>query len=178
MKRIRGFTLVELMICFTAALLLLGVAVPTFTGALEAARGLNTRAALLSSLMLAAQKATITGTHAVLCPSRDGQACRNDADWSDGWLVFLDTDNSREREAGEMLVSAEPAAAGKVRLHTTTGRTRIVFQGNGGNTGSNVTFTLCDGRGPAKARSLVINNQGRLRDAAATPERAKSTCAR
>jgi type IV fimbrial biogenesis protein FimT len=41
-----------------------------------------------------------------------------------------------------------------------------VFQPNGGNAGSNVTFTLCDGRGAAQARSLVMANDGRLR---ATP---------
>jgi type IV fimbrial biogenesis protein FimT len=55
------------------------------------------------------------------------------------------------------------ALGGRVHLRSTTGRTRLVFQPNGGNAGSNVTFTLCDGRGPAKAVTLVLANSGRLR---------------
>ena len=38
-----------------------------------------------------------------------------------------------------------------------------MFQPNGGNVGSNVTFTLCDGRGVEKAVTLVLANNGRLR---------------
>ena len=50
-----------------------------------------------------------------------------------------------------------------MHLRTTVGRTRLVFQPNGGNAGSNVTFTLCDGRGAAQATTLVLANDGRLR---------------
>jgi multidrug efflux system membrane fusion protein len=74
--------------------------------------------------------------------------------------------------AGERVVTE-----GQVRLRSTTGRTRVVYQGNGGNAGSNLTFTLCDGRGPAQARSLVISNAGRVRDAPAMAEAAAATCA-
>ena len=38
-----------------------------------------------------------------------------------------------------------------------------MFQPNGGNAGSNVTFTLCDSRGIEKATTLVLANDGRLR---------------
>jgi type IV fimbrial biogenesis protein FimT len=63
-----------------------------------------------------------------------------------------------------------------VRLRSSAGRTRVTFQGNGGNAGSNLTFTLCDGRGPAKARALVLSNSGRLRDAPADADAAAATC--
>mgnify|MGYP006170030997 CR=1 FL=1 len=61
---------------------------------------------------------------------------------------------------GRMLVTERP------------GRMRIVFQANGGNAGSNVTFTLCDGRGPRKAVHLVMANDGRLRSRPAEAEAA------
>jgi type IV fimbrial biogenesis protein FimT len=38
-----------------------------------------------------------------------------------------------------------------------------VFQPTGGNSGSNATFTLCDGRGAASATALVLSNGGRMR---------------
>jgi type IV fimbrial biogenesis protein FimT len=43
------------------------------------------------------------------------------------------------------------------------GRTRLVFQPNGGSAGSNVTFTLCDARGIGSATTLVLSNGGSFR---------------
>jgi type IV fimbrial biogenesis protein FimT len=65
-----------------------------------------------------------------------------------------------------------------VHLRSTEGRTRIVFQGNGGSGGSNVSFTLCDGRGPARAQGLVLANFGRLREAVPSPQNLAAACAR
>jgi type IV fimbrial biogenesis protein FimT len=178
MEAQRGLTLVELLIALAAAGVLFGVAVPALSGGLEASRGADARADLLDSLRLASNRAAITGTRGVLCPSTDGQACAAASpDWSGGWLVFLDANANREREPGEPLVLAQGPLAGDVRLRSTVGRTRIVFQGNGGNAGSNVTFTLCDGRGPAKARALILGNAGTLRDGAPTAENLALTCA-
>ena len=81
-------------------------------------------------------------------------------------------------EEVERVLRVEPALAGRVRLHSTVGRTRIVFQGNGGNVGSNATFTLCDGRGPARARALIMGNAGTLRDGVATQANLDATCPR
>lgn len=177
MKPQHGLTLIELMISLAVVGTLGAVAVPAFSGGLEAARASETRAALLASLTGAATRAAITGVHGVLCPSTDGANCLDSPDWSAGWLVFLDNNGSRELEGGERVLRVQPALAGKVRLHSTVGRTRIVFQGNGGNAGSNVTFTLCDGRGPARARALIMSNTGGLRDGAATAANLLATCA-
>ena len=177
MKSQRGFTLVELMIVLAVMACLFGVALPAFSGSLEAARSGSARSALLGSLMSASTRAAITGVHAVLCPSADAVQCDDGADWSHGWIAFLDSNASREAEGGERIVSVQGALTGKVHLRSTVGRTRIVFQGNGGNAGSNVTFTLCDGRGPAKARALIISNTGGLRDGVATAANVLATCA-
>ena len=178
MKSVCGFTLIELMIVLAIAALLFGVAVPAVSGGLEAARSLDARSSLLTSLTIASNKAALTGTRAVLCPSPNGSQCEDSADWSRGWIVFLDADGNREADSGDAILQQTPALAGKVRLHSTIGRTRIVFQGNGGNAGSNVMFTLCDGRGVAQARALILNNQGRLREASASAAEIASTCVR
>jgi len=178
MKTLRGFTLIELMIVLVVAVILFGVALPALSGGLEAARSVDARSNLLSSLTTASSKAALTGARAVLCPSADGSHCIDSADWSQGWIVFLDTDGDREVGSGEHILQQTEALAGKVRLRSTVGRTRIVFQGNGGNAGSNVTFTLCDGRGTTQARALILNNQGRLREASATAAAIAETCVR
>ena len=112
----------------------------------------------------------------MLCPSADGQACAEGPDWSRGWIVFMDRNADRERHPAETLLLAEGPLPGKVRLRSTAGRTRIVFQGNGGNAGSNVTFTLCDGRGEAHAETVVLNNRGRLRYGTPTAAAAAAAC--
>ena len=84
----RGLTLSELMIALAVVGVLFGVALPAFSGGLGAARASEARACLLASLLSAATHASITGVHAVLCPSNDGAHCLDSADWSRGWLVF------------------------------------------------------------------------------------------
>lgn len=172
----RGFTLMELVVGLGLAMVLLLVASAAIGGGLEAARAGEARTDLLGSLALAATRAGVTGRHAVVCPSRDGIACTGAVDWTPGWIVFLDSNEDGRADPGERRLQHVPALAGRVRLRTSAGRTRVTFQGNGGNAGSNLTFTLCDGRGPAKARSLVISNAGRLRDAPASADAAAATC--
>jgi type IV fimbrial biogenesis protein FimT len=176
MNKTRGWTLIELMIVLCLASLLLGLAVPAIGGGIEAARASDARSQLEISLVSASNHAAIAGVRGVLCPSRDGHECDDTPDWSAGWLVFLDSNANRELEGGEQVLKIQPALEGRVHLRTTAGRTRIVFQGNGGNAGSNATFTLCDGRGPGKARALIMGNAGTLRDGEATAANLAATC--
>ena len=177
MKTQRGLSLIELMIALAVVGVLFGIAVPAFSGGLEAARASEARSGLLASLLTASTRAAITGVHGVLCPSNDGANCLNSPDWSGGWLVFLDNNGSRELEGGERVLRVQRPLICKVHLRSTAGRTRIVFQGNGGNAGSNATFTLCDGRGPARARALIMSNTGGLRDGAPSAAGIAATCA-
>ena len=158
----RGFSLIEAVIALAVASVLIGTAVPAWTAAVEAAHAGAAKSALLASLTRSISHAAIAGAEVVLCPG-DASGCHDTADWSGGWIAYADLDGDRVRDPAETLLHAEPALAGKVHLRTTSGRQRLVFQPNGGNAGSNVTFTLCDGRGAAKAVTLVLANDGRLR---------------
>lgn len=176
MNKQSGFTLLETLTACALAFILFGIAIPVASDGLEAARSAEARSNLLDSLMRASSRASFTGTKAVLCPSANGEICDKSLDWSQGWIVFMDRNSNREHELDETLINRVQALEGEVRLHSTIGRTRIVFQGNAGNAGSNVSFTLCDGRGAGKARTLIMSNAGRLRDAPASAKAAQSTC--
>ena len=88
-----------------------------------------------------------------------------DAEWTRGWIAFADLDGDRVPDGNETMLRREPALDGTTRLRSTRGRTRLVFQPFGGTPGSNVTFTLCDDRGPEKATTIVMANTTRLRQA-------------
>ena len=172
-SRSRGFTLIEALIALLIAGVLLGVAVPAWSGALAAAHATSARAALLESLTRSISHAALTGSEVVLCPG-DAGGCRSSIDWSGGWIAYADIDRDRQRGANETLLYSQPVLAGNVHLRSTVGRTHLVFQPNGGNAGSNVTFTLCDGRGAARAATLVLANNGRLRGGTPTATAAQA----
>jgi type IV fimbrial biogenesis protein FimT len=169
-----GFTLIEAVIAMAVVAVLFAIAVPAWTNARAAVHNAATLAALEGSLLDAVRHAGITATEVVICPSSDAGHCSGSSDWSDGWIVFADLDADRNRDANETLLRRASPLEGGVRLRSTEGRTRLVFQPNGGNAGSNVTFTLCDGRGPAKATTLVISNSGQLHYGVPTSAAAQS----
>jgi type IV fimbrial biogenesis protein FimT len=161
-----GFTLVEALIALAVVSVLVGIAVRAWSSAAEAAHSGSAQGLLLESILASVSHSALTGSEVVVCPG-DATGCRASVDWSQGWIAYADLDGDRIHDAGETMLKSAPALGGKVHLRSTVGRTRLVFQPNGGNAGSNVTFTLCDGRGIAKAITLVLANDGRLR--AGTP---------
>lgn len=137
MRRVQaGFGLAEIAIAMAVA----GVALLAYQGAREAAHAGAARAALGESLLKAISHATSTGSEGVLCPG-NANGCRASIDWSRGWMAFADPDGDRQRSPGETLLHEQLSLGGEVHLRGTAGRTRLVFQPNGGNAGSNVTFT-------------------------------------
>ena len=172
---LKGFTLIEAMIVLLVAAILLAVAIPAWSNAASAAHNGATRSVLAATVLDAVRHSALTGVEVVLCPDTGATQCSGKVDWSGGWIVFADVNGNRMRDAAETVVKQAPKLEGGVRLRSTVGRTRLVFQPNGGNAGSNVTFTLCDGRGVAKASTLVLANDGRLRQGTPT-EAAAQAC--
>jgi len=163
----RGFTLLEAVVAVAIAGLLLAVAVPVWSGTMARVHSTDAQGRMTTTLIDSMRHATVTGAEVVVCPSLDASTCSPGTDWSRGWIAFADLDGDRLHSDRETTVHREPALRGGVRLRSTTGRTRLVFQPDGRAAGSNVTFTLCDRRGPRAAISLVLNNHGEMHTSAA-----------
>lgn len=175
-RRIDGFSLIELLIALCVAGLLLTFAVNSFSDAAMATRTAQIRGALHMDLLAAQREALLRREHVVLCAS-DGVACDRDVEWEHGWIGFVDTDHDREHQPSETLVLSEKALSNGIRVRSSKQRTRLVFQpASGGNGGSNVTFVICAGSDRARASTLVLSNDGRLRQGKPTAQRYASSC--
>jgi type IV fimbrial biogenesis protein FimT len=162
-RPVKGFTLIEALVVIAVAAILLAIAVPAWSHARAAANAGAVRAELAVSLLEAVRHSSIAGTEVVVCPASSSGLCSGSTNWDSGWIAFADINGSRAPDPNETRLTGGKALPDDVHLRTTSGRTRLVFQPNGGNAGSNVTFTLCDSRGAKSATTLVLSNAGDLR---------------
>ena len=163
-KEARGFTLLEAIIALAIVAILASIAIPSWQSARAAVHAAKARSEMLETILAAVRHSALAGTEVVLCkpatPTID--RCETTTNWTAGWALFADINGNRVRDANEPVIHRHRALSGGVKLWTTGGRTRLVFQPNGGNAGSNVTFTLCDDRGAQKAVTFVLANDGRM----------------
>ena len=156
-----GFTLVELMVTLSIAAILLTVAVPNFIIFLQNSR-LASQSNDLATILNYARSEAVKGAQRVtVCSRATDTSCSGATNWDNGFLVFVDPNGNGTVDAGEVPLQVRQAMDGDNTLRS--GRARITFQANGFSTGFNDTFRLCDARGTASARAIVISNQGRTR---------------
>jgi len=155
-----GFTLVELLITLVMGAILLTIAAPAFNDTVMNNRGvasINALAGLLGSARseAIAQRATVT-----VCGSSNGTAC--DAQWTNGWISFLDSDNDGTVDTGETVLRRANTVPGSISI-ALVGATTVRYGSQGfATTGANGTFRVCDSRGDTHGRALVISSTGRV----------------
>jgi type IV fimbrial biogenesis protein FimT len=165
-RRIRGITLIEMMMSLTLAAILLATAAPVFGTLIGKTQGDTSRGAITASLETARLFAISRSAHVVACPSADQQYCGHTTEWQHGWIVFVDADHNGDRDVSETIIAATQSEPAGVAILSSAGRTHVDFRPDGSSPGSNATFTVCDAAGAAHASAIVINNAGRLRTGA------------
>lgn len=161
-RQARGLTLVELMTTVAILTLLGTFGVTAFSDVLARHR-VQTALHLISADLATARNAAITRRSPIVaCPGEALHGCRSDADWSMGWIVFMDSDgNRRPDNAVDLLrvADAPPGAPGTVRLVST--RSYVRYQRDGRSAGTNLTINVC--RAEMLGGQVVVNNLGRIR---------------
>jgi type IV fimbrial biogenesis protein FimT len=172
MKRLNGFTLIELIVTMVIAAIVLSIAVPSYQASVQNNRRTTAINELATALQLARSTAISRRVSVTVCRSTDGANCLNGAgsgDWTRGWMVFTDPNNNNSLDAGETVLRVHGALPGGATL---IGNNNVVnqisFQATGLARGSNGTITHCDARGSGDASALVISVGGQVRQAVDT----------
>lgn len=165
-----GFTVVELLVVLAVLAILSGLTGSSLNSLVD---GMRLRVAandFLSTLYVARSEAIKRNMRVAVCKSGDGQHCAAQGDWSQGWIMFEDLDNSGSAGPGEQVIHVGPALSHGLRLvgnqpvanyvsFSPLGRTRTVsgaFQAG--------TIMLCGPPSrPSTGRQIVVNNVGRMR---------------
>lgn len=173
MAKWNGFTLVELMVTIAIAAILLTVAVPSFITTIQNNRMTASLNDFVTDLNLARSEAVKLGSRVTVCKSADGVACTTEGDWSQGWIVFSDPNNTGLYETGvadetllrvhQALPDANTTLVGNSNVNnyisfTGTGFTQLIIGGFQAG-----TLIMCDDRGFGRdAKAIVINTVGRI----------------
>ncbi len=153
-ERIRGFTLLELMVTLAVAAIVLSVAIPGFGGFIQNNRAVTHTNDLVTALNLGRSEATRRGAPVLLCSSSDGETCSGSNDWSSGWII--------RRPAGEVLRTWPERSGGAGVL--TANVSQIQFQARGSLAGGTVPqlqirLPGCSGN---QGRDVSVNMPGRI----------------
>lgn len=160
MKRNKGFTLLQTLVALAVLAALVVLATSSHADATAKARTASARSALVQSILASSRRAIVHAETVVLCPSSEGLSCDDSIEWSRGWIAFPDGNLNRSPDPNEKLLLRQPPLDGPMRVYSTEGRRKIVFQPRGHTAGSNVTFTLCASATPGHASTLVVANSG------------------
>ena len=171
-----GFTVLELMVTVSIAGLLLVTGIPSFQNFSQQQHIKAAVASLQNDLMIGRSEAVHLNARVVSCPGSPVNGCSGDTEWSDGWIVFADSNADRQHQPGEFILRHGHGFE-NLRIVSSTGRTSIRFFPDGSTPGSNGNITFCGLGGPDQARKLIISNLGRVRREAA-PDMDTANCPR
>lgn len=166
MMRQKGYTLIELLTTLGVASVLISMAAPSMQSFQMNSRQSGKTNELISTLHLARNTAITTNTRVTVCASSNGNTCESVA-WDKGWIAFVDRDSDQNVDDGETVLRVGSGADG-VTISSAQYPGFLMYRPNGRamknavnqNTGQ---FTLCDRRGSAHAKAVMIDLAGRPR---------------
>ena len=170
--REKGFTLIELMVALAVLAILLLVAVPNFSIFMSEARVDSAKNKLISAVGFARSEAIKRGVAVAICRKQadPNNTCSGtsmaagNADWSNGWVVFLDEDDDQTLDANELLrLYADIDTQSSIQF---TRGDVVVFDGlgllNTAATGDE-TFAVSDSVDSSVGAGLSVRPTGRIR---------------
>lgn len=169
-SKMRGVTLLELMIALMIASVLLTIGIPSFNSVLDNQRMTSATNELVMSLNIAKSEAIKRVSYVTVCASNNGVSCTAGGAWNDGWIVFANTGvaNLDVIDAGDEVIRIYPKLRDSIDMVASGTVDDFISFRPSGTIGTSVanmtgTLTVCDERGDAFARGVLIEAAGRWR---------------
>jgi len=152
-RKLRGFTMIELIVTMSVAAILVAIAAPAFVSSAQGAR----RRAEVSDLVVALTSAR---SEAVKQNTSTGVSVTANGTWGQGWTVCCTL-------AGAQVTSARAldSRSSMTAVQVTNTPVSITFIGSGTQlkaTLGTLLFTFCDARGAAAASAVEVNPSGQI----------------
>ncbi len=174
MKKITGFTIIELMMTIMVAGVIIAIAVPSMSDLIKNSRQTSNVNQLVSLINYSRSQAVGLNSEVTLCGSDDGAKC-NSSSWEKGGLIVKGVATAGSTPAAaDILKIIDPQSSGSTLRRVSSAATVpsgfdnsiIRFERTGRmNSDDASSFTLCDDRKEKKARGIVINGSGQARTA-------------
>lgn len=167
-----GFTLIELLVTVAVAAILLAVAVPSFRTFIQNAQLSNSADGFLTAIQRARSEAITRGDAVLLCrtadPSSDTCGTSGANEWSRGWLMYVVRNFTGEinydgsNADHELISRGSPAPEGVTITSDSHGNSWLTYAADGTlGEDDTVAYAICDDRGAAHGRLIVIPMIGR-----------------
>jgi len=171
---VTGFTLIELIVTLAIVIVLMAIATPSLTTFQRNAQLTTFTNTMLASMNAARGEAMKRGRYAMVVPFDGTDVSTN---WSDGWIVFVDVNNTRTYDAATSITILTQGAAPSYLEFSGTGHCianpYLMFDASGYSkpkSGDLANCTLTVRRNDvsgtdqlAQTRRLIIARTGRAR---------------
>lgn len=163
MKRVKGFTLIELMTTLGVAAIVLSVGVPSFRAIVMDNRLVTHANQFVGAVNLARSTAVRYQRNATACASANFDAavptCTATTDWSNGWIVWVDKDRDTVTDANEVVQVYGPLP--ETSTFSSTGTAGFRYDARGFSLAGGDDLTMCDNRTGETGRLIRVNAAGR-----------------
>lgn len=164
MKKMKGITLIELIVVLAITGIIAVSAIPSFYSLIEKSRGESAINKVSNAVTLTRITAIKSSSIATLCPSNDNYTCNKD--WSSGMIVFVDHNGDRKINAKDELIrvfSHFPEGS-SIIWKAFQNKPYLQYSSTGFTKNQNGTFTYCPkSKELTQAKMLIINRAGRQR---------------
>ena len=161
-----AYTLTELAITILVLSILVTLALPYYHEMKANQERRTIFRQLIANIQLAKQHAAIHHTNVVMCSSENMQSCKEEM-WEQGFILFLDSNQNRQLDLNEILVSQERTdlSYGTLNWRGTLHFPSLNFMAEHGlPIGSNGSFYYCSST--VKHMKIILNKMGNSRSIA------------
>jgi Tfp pilus assembly protein FimT len=158
-----AYTLTELAITILVLSILVTLALPYYHEMKANQERRTIFRQLIANIQLAKQHAAIHHTNVVMCSSENMQSCKEEM-WEQGFILFLDSNQNRQLDLNEILVSQERTdlSYGTLNWRGTLHFPSLNFMAEHGlPIGSNGSFYYCSST--VKHMKIILNKMGNSR---------------